>query len=620
MKKRENNRSPQFIGMLPDTCLSDPQQHDLFSALGELRSPFSGISDWPWIDECFAETSERILQANGEEEWRILGGEYDDRTNRPYVNMASELASRVVQETSDTKGGFLWMNENTAWAVRLSPRSASDKQSRFAFCVSWEGSATILDKVARLRVEQELSKVLPQHAPGDRDATRSQLREIGHKLRLFHRAEQLLWTIHAAVLSQRSEVVLLPDVTLGQVIWGGDRNSWPRNWRRDIMRSLCSLAGLRTEVLRLGRTGWNPRLGAHSVCVAHVEDLSVTRPDEDYCRPCCPMTRNTENHRHFIVQIGHGFLGVLNKFAESAGDSNYRTFDFNPPRRHEKKQGDGDQGNDGRIISINLPAKVFGPASWTGLSTELRRVMHGVFVELTRSQEKSRRNDPQVYHRGRVPSPKPKSAEIFCPLLLPEERYVCFGGNGRRHGLGYRVVGGKGSGWLFKCGYEIPAGDQELSRVVRAFMRRLSELVEILGIVVAAVDPKSCEWFDLDLLRAMSRQRLGGEKLDRLHLRIYAPEDYQSRLRDYIADRGGFAEIPGDVNHDGAKRSGTPDIQTRMRLAGVKHQDLADHLGKSRTWVTRLVNGDKPWPTDLEQQVEDFLAREEARISGIPDP
>src|SRR5207247_808856 len=53
----------------------------------------------------------------------------------------------------------------------------------------------------------------------------------------------LHWAIHLAVINQRSSEVVLPDVLLGQALWGGNRQRWPKNWRAYLLAQLRLFAG-----------------------------------------------------------------------------------------------------------------------------------------------------------------------------------------------------------------------------------------------------------------------------------------------------------------------------------------------------------------------------------------
>jgi len=345
--------------------------------------------------------------------------------------MVSPLATRVVEGIAKTKGGLLWLDDQgMGWAVRVGRMPQWDPTSRYGFAISWAGSALLLDSQARLRCDPELAGQLPEPDPDDRDAGRARLRKIAGHMRLYHRAEQLLWMIHAAVFTQRSSIVLLPDLLLGQMIWGGQRNHWPQDWRGDIMQTLKSLAYLHTEILRLGEVGWQPRLGAHSVGLVHVEQLGMTRPREDFCRPCCPMYHDDRPHSHFLVQIGTAFLGVLEKFMDATDCTGKRTYDFGKELTEDAAEELTEYRKKVGTPSVNLPVKVFGPARWSGLSPGQRRIIQALTEEVTRAAKSQRPDKAFVLHGNYVPSATRKR-RICCPFLDSAGSYVAFNGNGR---------------------------------------------------------------------------------------------------------------------------------------------------------------------------------------------
>ena len=172
---------------------------------------------------------------------------------------------------------------------------------------------------------------------------------------------------------------------------------------------------------------------------------------------------------------------------------------------------------------MSLPAKLFGPAAWSGLTPPQRRVVDGLMAEVTRhrkGRDSDRPDRAAVLAGDVVPGARSKS-RVTCPFLRPEGRYITFGGNGRRPGKGYRVVGAAGTGWLAKCGYAPPSGAEGWPRVARAFLVDLGRVAALLGLVVAGLDPKDGSWFDLAEMTAMAGTGTGWRRLDLLHLRVY---------------------------------------------------------------------------------------------------
>lgn len=65
--------------MTPESLLRstviDVERNDLFGQLGQLRSPFRNAQAWPYLGDEFQQHSEVLLQTQGTERWRELGGD-----------------------------------------------------------------------------------------------------------------------------------------------------------------------------------------------------------------------------------------------------------------------------------------------------------------------------------------------------------------------------------------------------------------------------------------------------------------------------------------------------------------------------------------------------------------
>jgi hypothetical protein len=69
----------------------------------------------------------------------------------------------------------------------------------------------------------------------------------------------LHWAIHQAVIVQKTSRVILADVVLAQVRWGGEKSHWPRNRRQRLVQRLKRAAtgntGLSNVIHREGDRG-----------------------------------------------------------------------------------------------------------------------------------------------------------------------------------------------------------------------------------------------------------------------------------------------------------------------------------------------------------------------------
>jgi hypothetical protein len=138
---------------------------------------------------------------------------------------------------------------------------------------------------------------------------------------------------------------------------------------------------------------------------------------------------------------------------------------------------------------------------------------------------------------------------------------------------------------------------------VRAFLQEVAGLAALLGIVPVGA------WGDeaLDLEQLMELARLGQPRplhqLRSLCLRLYVPEDYLARWRRLAAEAVAGHATPSEPGLE----EGPLELRVALRRAGVRQGELAAHLGRSRSFVTKLLNG-KPWPEGLLAKARAFLA------------
>jgi len=605
-----------FYGTVLDLGIADKNQVDLFAAIGSTRGPFQGVIGWPYLNGLIQDQSQQLLTGQGEQQWRAAGGTYGD-DGKPTFVPQSAYAAQLVQGLAGEPGGFIWTDsQGTGWAVRLVPLAAQHAYPGLA--ISWDGAGRVIDPLAREEYQRAVEQKLAELDSGSEAAARQHLRQIADRMWLYRHAEQLLWAVHQAVLIQRSSLVLLPDVALGQVIWGSDRQSWPDNWRNTLMDILSSLSALHVAGLRIGGTQWRPRFTMRSVAVAHCEIVEQTRGKKDVCSPVCPLWNSPQPHEHFLIQIGYGFLGLLEHFATTDDKQGGRQFDF------QQKKPAGDAGKkiaearrSGQIVPVHLPTKVFGqvPPAQAGIVQALVR-------EVTRAKGKSDRQDKaEVLVGNCVPDIRGRR-QIVCPFLLPGGRYVAFNGNGKRRGLGYLIVGKGSSGWLARCGYVTTVeeetkwtGKDGIGHVTRAFLDDLSEVASHLGLIAIGLARKTGEWLDLKRIKSIAEMPDGLNMLNEIHLRVYGPEDYLDRARNLVAEKGRFVTIPGGGEMPAASvLLGDANLAMRVRLqqAGVSQDELARHLGVSKSFVSKLLNGKKAWPEGMRERAEAFLIGDDA--------
>jgi hypothetical protein len=205
-----------------------------------------------------------------------------------------------VQKIAAEHGGLLYTDEHgMSWAVRLLPSPGQGNDVRVGLAFNWHGNPLALDQGSREQILQLIESQGTSNAIGtttdNRNAPRQGLAQLANRLRLYSRAEQLLWMIYAAVRKQRRSVVVLPDESLALAIWGGHER--PKNWRQDIFDTLSSLSRLRVEQLAITGGGWRPRLDLHSVAVASVQRVEPKPQGVCECENC-HLRGSSQRHGH----------------------------------------------------------------------------------------------------------------------------------------------------------------------------------------------------------------------------------------------------------------------------------------------------------------------------------
>jgi len=373
-----------------------------------------------------------------------------------------------------------------------------------------------------------------------------------------------------------------------QLIWGGNIEHLPQNWRREIVQTLRSLLRVRASVIVLGGNGWTPKFGMESVAVAMVEDLRTTRPEDDQCNERCIAFGSGTPHHHFGIQIGAGFLGVLEKLARQ-GDAVGLTYDFNSDSLKKVRA---------RTTSISTSVNLLGPAAWCPETTAAtRRILNAFTGEITRQSGKSKRTDKAKLFLGSAVPGKSEKDSISCPLLDATQKYVLFGGNGKRPGQGYLLVGKKNTGWLYKCGFA--ANDYQ------RFLHELDSIPSEFGIVLTGFCSANETWYSLPDMRHLAEVDTTDIVAGRILLRPFAPEDYLARIGRYFREKGEFA-----VPISGAL-AGDPgiELQLQVKRSGLSQDHVAQELGVSRPHLSNIFRGRRSWPPGLQDQLQELLHR-----------
>ena len=209
--------------------------------------------------------------------------------------------------------------------------------------------------------------------------------------------------------------------------------------------------------------------------------------------------------------------------------------------------------------------------------------------------------------RGRVEisgairsSARHRTKKLICPLLDPAGEYVGFNGNKLRKGQGYRLL--TPGGWLAKAGY---AADE-----VKQFHSDLATLVQQLGLTAAGLHIHTKEWLDLTAMQRLACTPAGAHRLSDLHLRIYAGAGYLRRWTSYFEPEKQVSE-PAAVDRISA-------LIRNLEHQGIRRRTLALAIKADPSFLTKALNGKKPFPQPLLDAAEAWLTEQNASAPACP--
>ena len=377
----------------------------------------------------------------------------------------------------------------------------------------------------------------------------------------------VMWLALAAVVLQKSSAVRLPDVAVGQLIWGGDLTRWPGRWREMLRRWLKRFRKVPMELTP--------------------------------CAPGCPLNGRS-GLRHKDVRVAFESPGphdLFNLFRVGVEDG-VRAYDFSLLRSHHP---DPDIAKDfdkvirqarstGRLVSVYLPAWVFGPVV---LAPGPCRILQSLTREVTRVKDgRSDRADKAAV-----------TPAVDLPLPRAGGEFVGLNGNGRKgsarfHGYGYRLAER-----MKRAGYPAdPADARRFTADAKRFVADLKSLLGPFGLAVAVRAGTASKWRGLDALSddiGVAPPRRLAEVL----VRVFAPADYPARWRAYFASRLGVSAVPAgldDVTPAATPAGGGTPVETGeqlarwMRESGWTDATLAARLGVSRSLVYKCRTGRRP--------------------------
>jgi hypothetical protein len=257
------------------------------------------------------------------------------------------------------------------------------------FAVTWLGPGWVFDDYARQRRAENLADRLKAMADADQACHEQHLADAISRLRLAGLAERILWAVHRAVLEARTSVVRLPDYVLRAAVWGRERSLWPTHWRHDLAGILESLTWLHLTDIQGSALS---RLGARTALLTHAADLRGTSADT--CDDSCQGNGGPAHH-HYLLNIGRGFLGVLEQFAQPDHEVGTRTYAFPLGGRRNRVRTLQQVGRTGRLLSVYLPAKLGFPAICDNFSASAQRLLQSIVRETTRATRHGGANFPR---------------------------------------------------------------------------------------------------------------------------------------------------------------------------------------------------------------------------------
>jgi hypothetical protein len=104
------------------------------------------------------------------------------------------------------------------------------------------------------------------------------------------------------------------------------------------------------------------------------------------------------------------------------------------------------------------------------------------------------------------------------------------------------------------------------------------------------------QWCGLKEMRQLTHSKAGRHKLSTVAIRFYGEAAYTQQWRE-IVNPSGSSAIDDSTACGRSPLLG--ELADQMQQAGISHQELATHLGKSRPFVTMALRGRRSWPAGL---------------------
>ena len=482
----------------------------------------------------------------------------------------------------------IWTDDaGVVWATR--------RVGEHWFAVTWLGSGWVFDPLAAERYAERLAAQRRKMARADVARHQQELEIVVRQVRLGNHTERLLWSIQQALLSGKQSVFRLPDFLLAQTVWRMSRK--PTHWRTELLHLLQGLTWLHVAD---GPSDEPPGFGRDSALLTHVADLRKT-PAADRCSPECPGYGGPPHH-HYLVNVGRGFLGVLEQFGQDSG-TGVRSYEF--PRGGPKSKGPclWRVGKQGKLVSIFLPAVLGEPTICATFTRQQHRLLQALVREMTRAKKVRRTSlsEPEVFTGDLVPVFHGKGTKS-CGLLDPAGQYVGFNGNGKRKGRGYLLA--TEGGWLAKAGYSLDD--------IEGFLGDLLALTESLGLIVVGVSQGNTH-LSLSDMRKLARTASGRQTVQRLHVRVYTSANFLERWTAFFSCKNpvaGTTSTPAAPADAPATDTAVAALIAEMQRKKLSGRHLAQGLKRDHSFVAKALKGARPWPRGLLKKAEAWVAEQ----------
>jgi hypothetical protein len=451
------------------------------------------------------------------------------------------------------------------------------------FAFTWLGPAWAFDPLARQRRAEDLRARQARMTAADAHIHRRELDAVLARMRLGPTAERLLWLVHQQVRRLRTSVLHLPDFLFADAVWPG--RGRPAHWRKEILTVLQGLTWLH---LAEGTPSETAVLGARTAVLTHVADLRNT--ESDVCQEGC-AGEHGRRHHHYLINVGRGFLGVLEEFAQAEDEDGVRSYAF-PVGGRRQSSSLRKAGKSGRLVTIYLPAKLGDRAACDGLTLTQHRLLQAIVRETTRATKEDRRSvsEADVLHGNVLPTIDGKGTFV-CELLDPNGDYVGFNGNKLLKGRGYRIL--SQGGWMGRAGYST---DQ-----LSDFLADLTVLSEKLAFIPVGVEPQNPSCLGLGHMTALAGSTHGMTVLGRLHLRLYGPADY-------LAWWNGVFHWKEEEPKPSVADDPAFGVTSAVRKKVISQKQLAEGMGVDRSLLNKVLRGKRPWPAGWLERATAWLA------------